>query len=524
MLKFIINRILPISLLLLFIMSFFTRDMSSYGFVAPDETINYATTVTQKETGQLFITTKLNSIANTQIFHPRGTLLLGEKILPRKFIGYPLIIGSLAKVIGFPISPYINLIILILLFIVSTQLLKSLKIKTNWLPSIVLVTLAPILYWTHNYYFESLLGLLMFATGLLFLLKIIDNKQRYLYIFLSIFFFSLGIYIRYDYLLFYLPLTLLTVIIARFSFKEISLSLLTGLLCVLPLFMINQSLYGHPLSSGQSSQIENRNPIVKGGSNSSALMQNSKIVLYAAEYYWLLLIPTLMVFSKKFKLIRLDKKQFLLLSFFIMGLILFSNFWLAGVLRSPENYIRESYNRYFLPLYYVLFLFILQTVFRKYHSNKFYFSLFLLSLLSILSVSNHIARYDRIRLRQITQAEVILNNTEKDAIIYIGKLDKIIYPHREVGYLGSLELSENEDKLSQIVEKVLITNREQYIYDCDLISNIPILNSLNNHSIDYNEIANCLYHLEVSEEPNENNENNIEAGSFNNQIIAANRP
>lgn len=480
-------------LISLFIYSFLNRNLVTYGFLAPDETINYAFAKFQKDEGHPFTTTNLNTLTNSTIFKPRGTILSDEKVLPRKFLGYPLIIGSVSRVFNFEVSPYLNLVIFILLLCVIREIFKAMRVQRSWFYATVLVLAPPIIYWTHNYFFESILALLFFSLGLLFTIQIPNTKKKELVNLLgAVLFFSLGIYVRYDYLLFYIPLIILSTIIFKPSLKNISIAIVFLFICIVPLLITNNNLYGNPLSSGQSSQIENRSPIVKGGKSSAAFKTNIKIILGAASYYLLPFIFTIQSMPTLKDKIKGDKQLLLLVLFFIFGFILFSQFWLSGVVRNTNNYLRESYNRYFLPLYLTLLLICLKTISQKKLSVKIQLIMVMISLASILQVTRVIKNEDKIRLRQARQAELIMDNTEVNSIVYIGNLDKIIYPHREVGYVGNIPIEDFYPKLTEFITLVNQTDRPQYLYDCTYLEQ-SLIENFSSRDINIENVANCLY-------------------------------
>jgi hypothetical protein len=360
----------------------------------------------------------------------------------------------------------------------------------------------PIIYWTHNYYFESIFGLLFFALGLLFLLKTPkSHKNQLLPLLISILFFSLGIYVRYDYALFYVPLALLGILFFKPSIKHLLIMLVFIIICLSPLLLINNSLYGHPLSSGQSSPIENRTPFVGGGKSLAIYPHNLKVIIFSLSFYlciFVIYIAAKPILNKK--LIFFNKKVIFLVIFTLIAFLLFSKFWLSGVPAKADYVLRDSYNRYFLPLYLTIFIIIFYVIKKltiRSNNSKIILPMILMSLISILIVTNQVARDNTVRSRYISQAGVILQKTLPDSVLYIDNLDKIIYPHREVGLISKSILSENYEDLIRAIKVIAISKREQNIYFCNLENYNAFLEYSNQEGISYLNIENCLYSIQL---------------------------
>jgi len=496
-----VKYIFLFSPLLLFLIIFFTRNLASYGFITSDETVNYSFASSQKKFGVPYFISALNTLTQSSIYKPRGTITNQDKVLSRKFLGYPLIIGSIARLFNIEISAIFNAVIFISLFIVIYKIFLELKLKNSLLLSLLVALMPPITYWTYNYYFENVLGLLFFALGILFVVKMeMKKKNQTVFTIFSIFFFTLGGYVRYDYLLFYLPLLIMGLFFFHPKIKQLIIYLLFSIIFLTPLLIINNSLYGHPLSSGQSSKIENRSPYVGGGSNISVYPKNLKVVTLALSFHLCFFIVVIYSIIKDINKPKNEnsKIMFYLSICTIISFLFFSKFWLAGVPAKANFYIRDSYVRYFLPMYFLIFM-ITSYIVDTYINNKrlFKIAIFLIIIASVLISANQILRDDRLRSKYIDLAENIINHTESDSIIYIDNMDKVIFPHREIGYLSSDKIKENYEEIVDNILTVNQLNRKQYFYLCSLEENNNFLNFALQKGIIFTNIENCLYLIDM---------------------------
>lgn len=234
---------------------FFNR-ADSPKFSSPDETANYFW-ITQFAKGQpLYYFEELNGLG-TNLIHPRSMNTLQGKITPGSFLGMTLIYGSLAKIFGTPIVPYLTPLFSVLGLIFFYLLIKHLFHSRHIaLISTALLSFFPAwFYYSARGMYHNILFLSLFMIGAFILFKSFQLKKpaliNPLYL-LSGFLIGLSIITRTAEVV-WLAATILILFII--NFKRIHwpgfILFLSGLwLPALFLLYHNQILYGAFISAG----------------------------------------------------------------------------------------------------------------------------------------------------------------------------------------------------------------------------------------------------------------------------------
>ncbi|MCX6800389.1 MAG: glycosyltransferase family 39 protein, partial [Candidatus Falkowbacteria bacterium] len=146
-------------------------------WLSPDENANYYFTKLYAEHDTLIAFDKDNK-AVQEIIHPRSFRSdLGE-LKPVSFLGIILIYGSLAKLFGIQIIPYLTPMFASFGIIFYYLLIKQIFDKKIDLLSAVLLSFFPVyIYYTARSMFHNILFTVFFIIGLYFLVKIVSKKK-----------------------------------------------------------------------------------------------------------------------------------------------------------------------------------------------------------------------------------------------------------------------------------------------------------------------------------------------------------
>ncbi len=409
--RFLSNNWQLIAVIFLAVVFFFVS--ASYNFIAqspdyikwgsPDENANYVFSKTLAQTDSLQIEEEYN-LYTAGLMKPRSFLSDGPWLKPLSFLGMIMMYGSLAKVFGTGILPYLTPIFASLGLIFFFSFIKRIFNKRiAFLSTLILFSFPVYIYYSARSMFHNVLFLVFLIIFLYFSTFIARKKgvrtrgffewkqgRRYWFSVLAAFLagISLGLAVitRTSELLWLLPLLFLMWIfyVHRISITKILLFLAGLYIAIFPMLFANQVIYGSPLQGGYSEMNRSLVQISQAGGDfiNSALSnqkeslnqawntisdtvfyfgfkpwQSFKMLYYyfADMFYWLFWPAVLGFFILLFNIRRWPKRYFLyIISWLALStaLVLYYGSWKFTDNPNPNSFtIGNSYTRYWLPMY-----------------------------------------------------------------------------------------------------------------------------------------------------------------------------
>ncbi|OIO07234.1 hypothetical protein AUJ35_02505 [Candidatus Falkowbacteria bacterium CG1_02_41_21] len=364
-------------------------------FSSPDETANYFFTKVYAKTGTLAIFENYNLYAS-DIVHPRSFRSDRGFMKPVSFLGIILIFGTLAKIFGLGIIPFLTPIFgavgIIFFYLLVEKLFSGRRIA---LISAALLTFFPIyIYYSARSMFHNILFVVLTIIALYFLVSLLEqknegektkikflsgkfNERDFIYSALTGSFFGLAVMTRLSELIWLAPALLLVFIfyLRRFNLFRLALLILFFGLALLPMAYWNQALYGSFTAGGYTEMNQSLSSIVNIGHSGLSVSEAAKKVGHTIFYfgfnpqqsltmfynYVVLMFPWLVALAslgfiwlaaswRKFK----KKYLVYLLTWILLSaiLILYYGSWKFTDNPDPRRFtIGNSYTRYWLPVY-----------------------------------------------------------------------------------------------------------------------------------------------------------------------------
>lgn len=382
--------------------NFATQDQGFVKWISPDETANYQMAKTFAESGQLMLLEKYNPLVDG-IIAPRSLLSDGSLLKPVSFLGLPLLYGTLAKVFGIGVLPFLTPFFAALGLILFYLIVKRLFDRAVALIAFTLLAGFPVyLYYSVHSFFHNVLFMVAVMSALYFSIVAADwptfrradstaaSWQIYgswILAALAGASFGLAVSVRTSELLWLLPLFLLLWLfnIKRFGFWKLLLFVYFAGLAYFPVMYQNDILYGAPFSSGYPSMDASVGEII--GSSGSlvtgamvkydwTLIKNSFNKLYRAFFHfgfmpeyslkmfyryvyemfnWLSLLAGAGFIIFAFGFFKRRKSDLIyLLSLLLLSAILIFYYGSWKFFDNPDKSaytIGNSYTRYWLPIY-----------------------------------------------------------------------------------------------------------------------------------------------------------------------------
>ncbi len=251
-------------------------------WASPDETANYIFAKLYAQTGKISVYEKYN-LYTDDIMRPRSFRSDHGELKPVSFLGIIIIFGSIAKIAGYKILPFLTPLFGALGIIFYYLLIRRIFGRTNALLSAVLLAVFPVFtYYAARSMFHNVLFIALFIIALYFsalmtgdnnkrvkgfkniFVKLIDKfrfkkiiklKIRVKYFIFSALagtFFGLTIMTRTSELVWIVPLLLILWLfnIRRMGVLKLLIFLIFLFSSLLPMFYHNQILYGSPILGG----------------------------------------------------------------------------------------------------------------------------------------------------------------------------------------------------------------------------------------------------------------------------------
>jgi len=364
-------------------------------FSSPDETANYFFTKVYAKAGTLAVFENYNLYAS-DIVHPRSFRSDGGFMKPVSFLGIILIFGTLAKIFGLGIIPFLTPIFgavgIIFFYLLVKKLFSSRRIA---LISAALLTFFPVyIYYSARSMFHNILFIVLTIIAFYFLVSLLEqkngvgetnvkflsgkfNERDFIYSALAGSFFGLAVMTRLSELIWLAPALLIIFVFYFRLFNIFRLALLISFffLALLPMAYWNQALYGSFSSGGYTEMNQSLSSLANIGHSNLSLGAAAKKVGHTIFYfgfkpqqsltmfynYVVLMFPWLVALSglglvwlaadwRKFK----KKYLVYLLTWVLLSviLILYYGSWKFSDNPDPRRFtIGNSYTRYWLPVY-----------------------------------------------------------------------------------------------------------------------------------------------------------------------------
>lgn len=441
---------------------------------SPDERANAFFSEQFSEHQELFQYEPLNEKLHDTL-SPRSVVAAHGRLLPGSFLGLPVLYGSIGMIFGVGVIPFLTPLIAVLAIFVWYKILGTFFKKRIALFSAIVLLLHPAWqYYTsrsmmHNVLFTSLL---IFAVGF-FVLKPISLKKKFaesslcLNEIFSGLMLGAALFVRGSEFAWIAVSTCLLIFLYRkhVSWQKLMLFMVGVFVALLPMFFLNQSLYGGYLTTGYT--IETETVVHVDSSVESEVVQTPEITRRlvspispfgihpktALKHTWqyginLFLPLSILAFIGLLLMIKQRKYSYI-------GLFLLVSVWLTLMYGSwtffdnpdPEAVtLANSYVRYWLPIFVLMTPFVafgIDWLTDKVKPNRLrqgmilglFAVLFLFTAKLTFLTEGDGLYFVRENLIESTEIrERILSQTESNAVIIVDRADKIIFPNRTVRY------------------------------------------------------------------------------------------
>jgi len=446
-------------------------------FNSPDETANYFFSDLFASQSTIKFGDPANLVAE-ELVTPRSMRVIKGQTVPAGFMGLSLIFGTLAKITGSGLIPFFTPIIAILGIIFFYFLLKKLfDQKVAFISALFLFIFPGYWYYATKGLMPNVAFVSFFIMTFYFFISAIRKSNIWPYVFFG-FFLSLSLIIRTSEI-FWIAILFFVLIVYNFkkiNFKLLILSFLVFLLVFSPIFFFNQQIYGSPLSYGYSLDIklQDKTVIAQGltlmeklflpfGFHPRLALKNLFNYTFGIFPIWsFLFLVGLLTFSFLTFKNNNQRNLLYLLTYFGLGcyLVIYYGSWLFYDNPDPLAVtIGTSYIRYWLPLYLFGLPFISITLLyflRNFKLAKILFIIYLFCVLVLASYQTVFLSKDEGLLKVKSNligyqnlAQVVVKQTEDNAVIIADKMDKVFFPARSVIY--KLNNPQDYDRIKQLI-------------------------------------------------------------------------
>lgn len=428
--KHLIELLICLLLIILLFFLYSNNNTKWYWFTTPDSTTLYYYTHLMKNDHILYWKEPLN-VWWLNIFHNRWSIVMEDKVISAKMIWYPFFVWTSLTLHPDSFILYINILFSLLWIIYIYKLSNLISQRENYYILILSVFFPVYWYWS-NLLMENVLWSVFFLLWFYYLVKIVISptilRRSYINYILVGLFLGVSFFIRLDTILFYPALLIFCLVhIKKINFKNLLFTLLFGLITIFPLLYFQNMFYGSPFRTAQNAGSTGWDIIIWGGTSIKSLQVNSNVMMWAIPGLFILFIFSILIWVR-------NKKTIGVSYFLFFASLTFSLFYLTWALPKRDNYLHESYTRYFLPIY-IIFLAMLPIVLNRLkHKMVFVVLIICISISYVTPIlkTNYMVSSGYKKL-----AENLFLQTESGAIIYTQWLDKIIFPLRKVWLIDS---------------------------------------------------------------------------------------
>jgi len=494
---------------------------------SPDETANYFFTKLYVETGDLRVYEKYNLVAD-DLVHPRSFRSDNGVLKPVSFLGMILIYGSIAKVFGLAVLPYLTPLLGALGIVFFYFLIKEIFSRKVALVAAALLTFfPPYIYYSARSFFHNVPFTVFWIIGMYFVVRMIKQKdytndistliknkiivQKFIWSSLGGFFIGLTLLTRTSEAIWLLPMLLIIWLLnlRRVDWFKFVIFLCFTWLALLPMFFWNQALYGSAFSGGYSEMNTSIQSLVKvsiGGSGPSQIFSKVRDTIFyfgfnpvmsvkmayhyfAEMFYWMFWPAALGLILLLTQIKKWKRRHLTYLAAAVpvlIILILYYGSWKFNDNPDPTRFtIGNSYTRYWLPVYLAaipLAAFFLRQfsrwLFRRSRLLSRLGLSFILGIIAVISVNFVVFGSEEGLMYNLNNNSVdrqiynkVLAQTEPEAIIITRYHDKIFWPERRV-ILGTL----TDDNMDVYYEKLLKLTPVYYFNFTFLEKDVKYLN------------------------------------------------
>ena len=449
-------------LLILIALAVFLYAGFSYGlpwrFNSPDEAANAFFSQRVAQGQKLAAPAELNEITVNPIVHPRSTQLVQGKLAPASFLGLPLIVGTIGRVLGQGILPYITPLLAALGLGCFFFIVRGLSGQRPAVLATVLLAMTPAFWYYHSRsFFHNALffDFLLLAVCLLF--QAVKTKKAWVYLVAGL---ALGLTLSLRTSeIFWMTaagLVWLGLNWRQVKWRYLWLLILGVLISFSPVLVTNYHIYGSVLSVGY------RQDLLLAGDLKQAMGLLSQLVLpfgfhprvilatvtnYLVEltWWWTVLAGAGIVYLLAiWRRLSRPAKSFAVALLVVCGwLVVVYGSWQFNDNPDPSaTTLGTSYVRYWLPIYGFLLwpasLALARLTERKWGKE------FILALVGCYAVLSALLVWwepaeglAQVRAN-VQRFEVWAGEgralTEADSVIVTGMTDKLFWPERKVIY------------------------------------------------------------------------------------------
>ncbi len=446
---------------------------------SPDNTINLLVSDLFSNFYTLSYYENLNTIFDTYIFGFRGFAFNEEtgRMVHVSMHGYPLILGYL-KMLGPNLIYSINAlsITVSVFYIYKFGLLTIRDRQYAILAAIIYSVLAPIIY-NSNVLFNNALHTALFLASYYYLSSFIKYRHTSA-LFLGVVFAFVTFWIRYDSVIYYIPIGILLATNIKDQFKQVSItSLLVTLVMIFPLSVINKQMYGSlvgfttPGLRLTTYILERELQESKGAIatllqvifNAELTNIPNNVIDHIFRIAPLIVLPAVIgffFFLRKKKDINLKILGSLNWSAALLIFFYFRGVWSGS--SYEEVSVATSYSRYMMPLWAIIVLLYVYSFksLAKEFTNKVILKLILLLVITYsFSVSiNGLYGLSFFQQQQdeIEKIKEQIDDTPENSIIFTRTRDKYIYPKRLTAIYMAYHPDDRVDSTTQLVKDLLL--------------------------------------------------------------------
>ncbi|MBI4713965.1 glycosyltransferase family 39 protein [Candidatus Uhrbacteria bacterium] len=423
-------------------------------YVSPDETANAFFTRRFSKTGLFSVSDSLNSELG-DAFHPRSTIARGGLLMPGSFLGLPALYGAIIFVFGDWILPLLTPIIAIFSALAFRRVLSVFFSQKVSDVSTILFLMHPAIWYyssrslMHNVLFVSLL---IFAAYFFFFQNPAPKTQNLL---ISGFLIGLSLFVRASEIFWVFAIVFLLALFQakKIGKKKIAVFFIGIFVGLLPFFYFNAVTYGHPLTTGYTSEVLTEGFIAQEQATQLTILfpfginvrsVANHVSNYGVILFWWLSVLALVGIPIVFS--RFRNFVFLFIAISIWLGLWYGSWTLFDNPDSTQITIANSYVRYWLPIFVLSIPFVSEAIvwISDKGRTRFARSLFLSSIIvlviglnvrivffegqdSLTKVSDEL-----LESRQIKKE--VLAITTPDSVIVVDRGDKLFFPERRVRY------------------------------------------------------------------------------------------
>lgn len=443
--------------------------------VSPDESQALFFSKNLASEKSLIYNNPLNGQYSEDIFAARQYVQRDEDTSPSAFLGYILILAAFQFVnplLLYTVGPLLAIGSLIFIYLIAKRLFDK---KTAIYSILITGTFPVFTYWTTSYYNNMAETFFVLGT-IYFAINAVYSKKLSVYGWLGLFA-AAAVWIRYTNALL-IPLGIIAYAISqrnKISLRGTVVTFLVAILSILPLIVINNTLYGSPLKFGQSTSDQlvydiNDSSIPKEIFPSLVPFRSVEIFASNLQAYLYLFAPAILLLGVVgivhawFKVKSIRKEVILLASLAICWLL----YYMGGVYfgYGSDPLLSSSYTRYLLIVYIILIIFFSNTV-TSFLPKKLQFILVAIVCMgSIYSSVSNITSLKSQSVSSFSWLEEVKKVTPKNSVIFVKGADKILYPERNTALY--LTLSKENKYGKDGIDKTILLMKEL------LNDNIPI--------------------------------------------------